>query len=146
MSREPDAPHDLSAETLATIRRAAFELRVTDPQEAVRTLRRVVAKGGPGAALARGALAEIYFEELADLDGAEAEFRALLREAPGLPAGELGLARVLRESGRVAEADAGLVRALAGLSASLARLRAAHAAPVEAQGWHRRRGRAGGRR
>ena len=133
MSPAREEPDELSAETLAIIRRAAFELRVTDPQEAVKTLRRVVAKGGPAAALARGALAEIYFEELADLDGAEGEFRALLREAPGLPAAELGLSRVLRASGRLAEAEAGLGRALAGLSASLSRVRTLHAAQAAAQ-------------
>src|SRR6266540_1953536 len=56
-------------EVLADIRRAAFEL------------------------------GEIYLEEFGDLDGAEHEFRAVLHAVPGLPAAELGLARVLHESG-----------------------------------------------
>jgi len=86
-------------EVLADIRRAAFELRRTDPQEAVRLLRRAAATGGGAEVLARGALGEIYLEEFGDLDGAEHEFRAVLHAVPGLPAAELGLARVLHESG-----------------------------------------------
>src|SRR2546430_855355 len=86
-------------EVLADIRRAAFELRVTDPQEAVRLLRRAAEAGGGAEVLARGALGEIYLEELGDLDGAEHEFRAVLHAVPGLPAAELGLARVLHETG-----------------------------------------------
>lgn len=122
-----DDPDDIPPLALAEIRRAAFELRQSDPQAAVRVLRRAVQAGGPAAALAHGALAEIYLEEFGDLDGAEAEFRAVLQAAPGLPAAELGLARVLREAGRLDEAEAQLVRALGGLSAGVAALREAHA-------------------
>ena len=73
-------------EVLADIRRAAFELRQTDPHEAVRLLRRAAAAGGGAEILARGALGEIYLEEFGDLDGAEHEFRAVLHAVPGLPA------------------------------------------------------------
>ena len=55
--------------------------------------------------LARGALGEIYLEELGDLDGAEHEFRRVLQIAPGLAAAELGLARTLREAGDHTEAE-----------------------------------------
>src|SRR5258708_940431 len=41
---------------LAEIRRAAFELRRTDPEEAVRVLRRIVGQGGAAAGVAHGAL------------------------------------------------------------------------------------------
>src|SRR5882762_4693149 len=102
-------------EVLADIRRAAFELRLTDPNEAVRVLRRAAAEGGGAEVLARGALGEIYLEEFGDLDGAEHEFRAVLRTVPELPAAEVGLARVLHESGdQKGELDA-LARALEGL-------------------------------
>lgn len=104
------------SDPLDEIRRAAFELRQTDPQEAVRVLRRAAAAGGDAEVLARGALGEIYLEEFADLDGAEHEFREVLRLAPGLSAAELGLARVLREQGDVKKADAGLERALLGIA------------------------------
>jgi hypothetical protein len=107
---------DIDPKVLADIRRAAFELRVTDPDEAVRVLRRAAAEGGGAEVLARGALGEIYLEEFGDLDGAEHEFRAVLRAVPELPAAEVGLARVLHESGdRRGELDA-LARAIAGLS------------------------------
>ena len=101
------------------IRRAAFELRQTDPQEAVRVLRRAAAEGGEAEVLARGALAEIYLEEFGDLDGAESEFRKVLSAAPGLTAAEIGLARTRRESGDFAQADAGFTRALEGLMRDL---------------------------
>lgn len=114
---------DLPDAVLSEIRRAAFELRRSDPDEAVRVLRRIAAEGGAAAVLAHGALAEIYLDEYADLDGAEAEFRAVLEAAPQLPAAELGLARVLREQGRLAEADSGLERALAGFSGAAEALR-----------------------
>lgn len=104
------------SDTLDEIRRAAFELRQTDPQEAVRVLRRAAAAGGDAEVLARGALGEIYLDEFADLDGAEHEFRRVLELAPGLSAAELGLARVLREQGDVRAADAGYERALQGLA------------------------------
>jgi hypothetical protein len=115
-------------EVLADIRRAAFELRDTDPQEAVRVLRRAAAAGGGAEVLARGALGEIYLEELGDLDGAEHEFRAVLQAVPGLPAAELGLARVLHETGdRRGELQA-LSRAVAGLSNDVAGFRDGKAA------------------
>ena len=114
---------ELSPAVLDEIRRAAFDLRRTDAQEAVRVLRKAAQQGGPAEVLARGALGEIYFEEFGDLDGAEAEFRKVLSAAPGLPAAELGLARVQRESGRKADADAGLLRALRGLEHDVATFR-----------------------
>jgi hypothetical protein len=114
---------ELPEALLAEIRRAAFELRRTDPEEAVRVLRRIAGQGGAAAVLAHGALAEIYLDEYGDLDGAESEFRAVLDAAPQLPAAELGLARVLREQGRLAEADAGLARALSGFAGAAEALR-----------------------
>ncbi|MFL5310122.1 MAG: hypothetical protein ACJ79H_06650 [Myxococcales bacterium] len=113
---------------LADIRRAAFELRQTDPQEAVRLLRRAAAAGGGAEVLARGALGEIYLEEFGDLDGAEHEFRTVLHAVPGLPAAELGLARVLHQAGdRRGELQA-LGRAIAGLSHDVAGFRERKAA------------------
>src|SRR2546423_14185617 len=106
-------------EVLADIRRAAFELRQTDPQEAVRLLRRAAATGGGAEVLARGALGEIYLEEFGDLDGALHEFRRVLQLAPGLPAAELGLARTLRASGDYGGASDGFERALGGLERDL---------------------------
>jgi len=115
-------------EVLADIRRAAFELRQTDPQEAVRLLRRAAATGGGAEVLARGALGEIYLEEFGDLDGAEHEFRTVLHAVPGLPAAELGLARVLHEAGdRRGELQA-LGRAVEGLSHDVAGFRERKAA------------------
>lgn len=101
---------------LAEIRRAAFDLRAGDPQEAVRVLRRAAAGGGDAEVLARGALGEIYLEELGDLDGAEHEYRTVLKLAPGLAAAEIGLSRVLREQGRQADAVAALDRAIESLA------------------------------
>src|SRR5437764_1161484 len=101
---------------LDDIRHAALELRHTNPQEAVRILRRAVAEGGEAEVLARGALAEIYLEEFGDLDGAEAEFRKVLAAAPGLAAAEIGLARTRREAGNFVEAEAGFARALESLT------------------------------
>ena len=100
---------------LDDIRQAAFELRLTDPQEAVRVLRRAAAQGGEAEVLARGALGEIYLEEFGDLDGAESEFRKVLAAAPGLAAAEIGLARTRREAGDFDQADEGFVRALTSL-------------------------------
>ena len=119
---------DIDAKLLSDIRRAAFELRRTDPQEAVRVLRRAVALGGGAEVLARGALGEIYLEEFGDLDGAEHEFRAVLRSVPGLPAAELGLARVLREAGDRRASLQALARALDGLSRDVASFRDRQAA------------------
>jgi len=114
---------DIDPDVLAAIRRAAFELRLTDPDEAVRVLRRAAAHGGGAEVLARGALGEIYLEEFGDLDGAEHEFRAVLRAVPELPAAEVGLARVLHESGdRSGELEA-LGRAIGGLSRDVAGFR-----------------------
>ena len=118
------------SEPLDDIRRAAFELRQTDPQEAVRVLRRAAAAGGDAEVLARGALGEIYLEEFGDLDGAEHEFRAVLKLAPGLPAAELGLARVLREQGD-GEADPAFERALSGIARDVQRFRDSAAAGEE---------------
>ena len=106
---------DVDPEILADIRRAALELRTTDPQAAVRVLRRAAAAGGGAEVLARGALGEIYFAELSDLDGAEHEYRRVLALAPGLAAAELGLARVLRETGANGEAEAHYRAAIASL-------------------------------
>lgn len=105
---------------LDDIRCAAFELRQTDPQEAVRVLRRACAEGGEAEVLARGALGEIYLEEFGDLDGAESEFRKVLAAAPGLAAAEIGLARTRREAGDFPEAEAGFTRALEGLQRDVA--------------------------
>jgi tetratricopeptide (TPR) repeat protein len=115
----PSAPMSV----LDEIRHAAFELRRTDPQEAVRVLRRAAASGGDAEVLARGALGEIYLEEFGDLDGAESEFRKVLAAAPGLAAAQIGLARTRREAGDFPEADACFVRALEGLSHDLAGFR-----------------------
>src|ERR1700738_5423909 len=105
---------ELSEALRAVPRPAASELRRTDPEEAVRVLRRIAGQGGAAAVLAHGALAEIYLDEYGDLDGAESEFRAVLEAAPQLPAAELGLARVLREQGRLAGGGAGLTPAPSG--------------------------------
>jgi tetratricopeptide (TPR) repeat protein len=114
---------DVDPEILAEIRRAALELRTTDPQAAVRILRRAAAAGGGAEVLARGALGEIYLEELSDLDGAEHEYRRVLELAPGLAAAELGLARVLRESGARSEAQAHYRAAIASLVKDVASFR-----------------------
>jgi tetratricopeptide (TPR) repeat protein len=118
---------------LDEIRRAAFELRRTDPQEAVRVLRRAAQSGGDAEVLARGALGEIYLEEFGDLDGAEHEFRKVLQAAPGLTAAEIGLARTRREAGDVARADTGFVRAIEGLSRDVAGFRDAKELPPGAE-------------
>ena len=105
---------------LDDIRQAAFELRSTDPHEAVRVLRRAAAQGGEAEVLARGALGEIYLEEFGDLDGAEAEFKRVLQAAPGLAAAEIGLARTRQEAGDFSEADKGFARAIEGLMKDVA--------------------------
>jgi len=114
---------DVDPEILAEIRRAALELRTTDPQAAVRVLRRAAAAGGGAEVLARGALGEIYLEELYDLDGAEHEYRQVLALAPGLAAAELGLARVLRETGANREAQDHYRAAIASLEKEVASFR-----------------------
>lgn len=118
---------------LDRIRHAAFELRQEDPHKAVRELRKACGAGGAAEVLARGALGEIYFEEFGDLDGAAAEYRRVLQTAPGLAAAELGLARVVRDMGRVAEADAGLLRALESLERDLRSFQQAGAPPPGAE-------------
>jgi hypothetical protein len=114
---------DVDPEILAEIRRAAFDLRTSDPQAAVRILRRAAAAGGGAEVLARGALGEIYLEELGDLDGAEHEYRQVLALAPGLAAAELGLARVLRDAGNVREARDHFRAAVASLANEVASFR-----------------------
>jgi tetratricopeptide (TPR) repeat protein len=123
---------DVDPEILAEIRRAAFELRTSDPQAAVRILRRAAASGGGAEVLARGALGEIYLTELGDLDGAEHEYRRVLALAPGLAAAELGLARVLRETGATGEARDHYRAAVASLANEVAsfRDRAAAGQPI----------------
>lgn len=118
---------------LDDIRHAAFELRQSDPQEAVRVLRRAAKEGGEAEVLARGALGEIYLEEFGDLDGAEHEFRKVLQAAPGLTAAEIGLARTRREAGDEARADAGFVRAIEGLSRDIASFRESKELPPGAE-------------
>jgi len=118
-----DQGDEISEEVLTEIRRAAFDLRQSDPQEAVRVLRKVASGGGAAAVLAHGALGEIYLEEFGDLDASEAEFRKVLAAAPRLPAAQLGLGRVLRESGRLAEADQSLLVAMQGFSQDLLHLK-----------------------
>ena len=77
-----DAP-DIPDELLAEIRRAAFELRQSQPQEVVRVFWRVAVEGGVAEVLARGVLGELYFDEFGDFDGAEYEYRKVLAAAPG---------------------------------------------------------------
>src|SRR5260370_30260320 len=125
----PTAVRFPSVGTIDDIRRAAFELRRSDPKEAVRVLRRAAAQGGEAEVLARGALGEIYLEEFGDLDGAEAEFRKVLKAAPGLAAAEIGLARTRREAGNFAEADAGFARAIEGLARDVQAFREAKELP-----------------
>ena len=129
-----DNDSDISPELLAEIRHAAYDLRESDPQEAVRVLRRVAKQGGLAAALAQGALGEIYLNELGDLDAAEAAFRAVLASEPKLPAAYIGLGRVLREAGRLREADDALSHALLGLTHDATAMRAAREAGDEVEG------------
>ncbi len=126
-------PPEIDESLLDEIRRAAFELRHQSPQEAVRILRRCAAAGGGAEVLARGALGEIYLEDFGDLDGAESEFRKVLKAAPGLAAAELGLARVLREQGRAADAEAGFARAIQGLERDVRSFREAGEPPPGAE-------------
>src|SRR5947209_13832356 len=100
---------------LDDIRRAAFELRQTDPQKAIRILRKAAQEGGEAEVLARGALGEIYLEEFGDLDGAEHEFRRVLQLAPNLSAAQIGLGRARREAGDKKGAATAFERALEGL-------------------------------
>ncbi len=99
---------------LGEVRRAAFDLRQSDPSEAVRVLRRLVRQGGDIEPLAHGALGEILLEDFDDIDGALHHFRRLLTLAPGVAAGELGLARALARNEEREEAQEAYVRALAG--------------------------------
>jgi hypothetical protein len=118
---------------LDDIRRAAFDLRQTDPQEAVRILRKAAQLGGEAEVLARGALGEIYLDEFADLDGAEHEFRRVLQLAPGLTAAEIGLARTRRESGDATGAEMAFVRAVEGLARDVRGFREAESLPDGAE-------------
>jgi hypothetical protein len=115
------------------IRHAAFELRESDPQEAVRVLRKAAQAGGEAEVLARGALGEIYLEEFGDLDGAAAEFKKVLEAAPGLAAAEIGLARTRREAGDLARADAGFTRAIEGLARDVRSFRESKELPAGAE-------------
>jgi hypothetical protein len=118
---------------LDDIRHAAFELRQTDPKEAVRILRRAAQEGGEAEVLARGALGEIYLDEYADLDGAEHEFRRVLQLAPGLSAAEIGLARTRRQAGDAQGAETAFVRALDGLSRDVLGFREEEKLPAGAE-------------
>jgi hypothetical protein len=118
---------------LDDIRRAAFELRRTNPKEAVRILRRAAQQGGEAEVLARGALGEIYLDEFADLDGAEHEFRRVLQLAPNLTAAEIGLARTRREAGDAKGAETAFLRAIDGLSRDVRGFREAEALPAGAE-------------
>jgi tetratricopeptide (TPR) repeat protein len=118
---------------LDDIRRAAFDLRQTDPQEAVRVLRRAAQQGGEAEVLARGALGEIYLDEFGDLDGAEHEFRRVLQLAPGLTAAEIGLARTRRQSGDLKGAETAFFRAIEGLSRDIRGFREAETLPEGAE-------------
>lgn len=106
----PPAESDLDE-----VRHAAFELRYTKPDEAVRILRRLVKRGGEIEALAHGALAEILLDDFDDVDGAIHHFQRLNTLAPGMPAGEIGLARAHGRNGEVKQAQQSYARALAGL-------------------------------
>lgn len=117
------------SDDLRDIRRAAFELRHSDPHEAVRVLRRSLKKGGQFEALAHGALGEILLDEFDDVDGALHHFERLLKLAPGLAAGELGLARSYAKSGRIKEAQGAYGRALASFEKLMAEAQAAEDVP-----------------
>ncbi|HTO95963.1 MAG TPA: hypothetical protein VMK66_02875 [Myxococcales bacterium] len=118
---------------LDDIRRAAFEVRQTDPKEAVRILRRAAQQGGEAEVLARGALGEIYLDEYGDLDGAEHEFRRVLQLAPGLSAAEIGLARTRREAGDRKGAETAFLRAIEGLSRDVRGFRESGTLPAGAE-------------
>jgi tetratricopeptide (TPR) repeat protein len=118
---------------LDDIRRAAFEVRQTDPKEAVRILRRAAQQGGEAEVLARGALGEIYLDEYGDLDGAEHEFRRVLQLAPGLTAAEIGLARTRREAGDTMGAETAFLRAIEGLSRDVRGFRESGTLPAGAE-------------
>jgi tetratricopeptide (TPR) repeat protein len=118
---------------LDDIRRAAFDLRQTDPQEAVRVLRRAAQQGGEAEVLARGALGEIYLDEFGDLDGAEHEFRRVLQLAPGLTAAEIGLARTRRQSGDLKGAETAFLRAIEGLGRDIRGFRETETLPEGAE-------------
>src|SRR5436190_15467491 len=118
---------------LDDIRHAAFDLRQTDPQEAVKVLRRAAQQGGEAEVLARGALGEIYLDEFGDLDGAEHEFRRVLQLAPGLTAAEIGLGRTRREAGDLKGAENAFLRAIEGLSRDIQAFQEASALPEGAE-------------
>jgi hypothetical protein len=123
---------DSEPDDLEEVRRAALELRERNPSEAVRVLRKLVKRGGEIEPLAHGALGEILLEDFDDVDGALHHFRKLLALAPGLPAGELGLARALARNGIWQASQDAYVHAFTGFEALA---KAGRAAPdVEAAG------------
>lgn len=111
---------DDNDKVLNEIRRAAFDLRANDIQEAVKVLRRAVKKGGEWEALAHGALGEILLDDLDDVDGALHHFEKLRALAPGLAGGDLGLARTYARSGRTDDAQEAYAQAMAGMEKTLA--------------------------
>lgn len=84
---------------LAEIRRAAFDLRQTDPAEAVRVLRRLLRGQGEALPLAHAALAEILLDEFDDVDAALHHFGRFVELAPEVAAGHQGLGRALVKAG-----------------------------------------------
>lgn len=95
---------------LNDIRRAAFDLRTTDPSEAVRILRRVVRKKSGWEALAHGALGEILLDDFEDLDGALHHYERLYELAPSLPMSSMGLARTYHRLGQIEDAQEAYAR------------------------------------
>lgn len=104
---------------LNDIRRAAFDLRTTDPSEAVRILRRVVRKKSGWEALAHGALGEILLDDFEDLDGALHHYEKLFELAPALPMSSMGLARTYQRMGRTDDAQEAYARTCSRFEESL---------------------------
>ncbi|MFM2152571.1 MAG: hypothetical protein RL199_1006 [Pseudomonadota bacterium] len=128
--RSPPRPAELSLEqALDTLHHAAFELRETDPAEAVKVLRKLVKQGGEVEGLAHGALGEILLEVFEDVDGALHHYRRLVALAPAVPAGHQGLARALAAQGDVEAAKREYALARAGLETMLDEARTAAAEP-----------------
>jgi len=118
---------------LTEVRRAALELRHQDSAEAVRVLRRVLKAPGEVAVLAHGALAEILLDEFADTDAAAHHFSQVVKLAPDVAAGHLGVARALAAGGDPDGAHAAFTRALALLVTSIEKVRASPPAPESAE-------------
>lgn len=114
---------------LAEIRRAAFDLRQSDPAEAVRVLRRLLRGKGEATPLAHAALAEILLEEFDDIDAALHHFRRFTELAPEIAAGQHGLGRALARAGDVEGARQAFAAAARGLAAAI---REAQTAPDHA--------------